>query len=354
MLFRSSPARTKPTTNRFRAGTASTIGLAGAKFAAYNPINNSSSKQMFSFGRSPRKTKLYPKYTDAIYELPSSVQDTLLHHKPTPSMRHPLVPKPRIDHSLRKSEMPPPNTYSLSTDIEMALKHGKGPKFGMRTDQRKIYSDVSEEQGKGWTEPGQYDLRSFVDIAISSNKRFTMAGRGEHVGVGNNKTIMHEVGPALEGLNKKGRYADSKHANATGPSYRGKESRLAKVRDNGVPGPGSYDNPLAISRNVTKSRHNVTLSSYLNAPRSTNFGRYSERFEQTLSPMELKKLKWKRINQRTKAGQQLAKAARLSAHKLAKATPGPGSYTCYSEFGVYDSRPQRLLRASVGSDEGLC
>lgn len=87
---------------------------------------------------------------------------------------------------------------------------------------------------------------------------------------------------ALQGIDKKGNYANSKHPSSGAPKFI-KSTRMAKVRDNGVPGPGSYENVLALSRNSRSSRDNFTLASYLN-PRTTEFGKYSSRFETTLTP----------------------------------------------------------------------
>lgn len=139
-----------------------------AKFAAENPINRSSSKQMFSFSKSPRKSMAIRHYTDAIYDMPSSVKDTMLNHKKTPSFKQAVVRGvDRVSHSMRRQFAPPPNTYNLRTSFDMDVKKKKGPKFGLSHKAYvKVYSDVSEDQYKGWTEPGAYDLKSFVDIAI--------------------------------------------------------------------------------------------------------------------------------------------------------------------------------------------
>lgn len=91
------------------------------------------------------------------------------------------------------------------------------------------------------------------------------------------KPYQYEVSEALEGINKKGKYCNSKHPNAGAMRFI-KSNRLTRTKDNGVPGPGSYENPLSMSKsNNQESRGNFTLASYLN-PRTTDFGKYGERF----------------------------------------------------------------------------
>lgn len=99
-----------------------------------------------------------------------------------------------------------------------------------------------------------------------------------------------------------------------------------------VPPPGSYEDGL----NIGKPRHSsgvFVYSDYENV-RTTEFGKYSERFERSLSPEQIKNINWKKVNPTSAAGRNLAELARKSVNKHAKAIPGPGSYEIFSEFGM--------------------
>ena len=102
------------------AGGSIDVSEERSKFAAQNPVNRSSSKQMFSFSKSPRKGMFNKVYTDAIYDLPSSVNDTMLNHKKTPSFQRSVLGTTRLNATLRKSAVPAPGTYSLKSDIEVS------------------------------------------------------------------------------------------------------------------------------------------------------------------------------------------------------------------------------------------
>lgn len=119
------------------------------------------------------------KYTDAIYELPSSVKDTMLNHKKTPSFKKSVLGASRLNATtLRKSQVPDPGAYTLKSDIERALDKNKGPKFGLSHQAyNKVYAEEGEHRQKGWTEPGKYDIKSFVDIALGNKRRFTIGQR---------------------------------------------------------------------------------------------------------------------------------------------------------------------------------
>ena len=93
---------------------------------------------------------------------------------------------------------------------------------------------------------------------------------------------------------------------------------MEKIKDKGIPAPGTYDDGL----NISKVRNSAGPSQYVYSDyynvRSTEFGKYSERFERSLSPEQIQRINWKRVDPTTTHGRKLADLARKSANKAAK------------------------------------
>ena len=138
---------------------------------------------------------------------------------------------------------------------------------------------------KGWTEPGAYDMKTFVDIAAVNGKGAYMGRKLESPAPkpGVNKT---EFGAALAGIHPTGNYAASKYPNSKAQNFsKGRRKTFMEVnrQSQELPGPGTYDDGLVIAkaRDQTNNQQ-FQLSEYANV-RTTDFGRYSERFDHHFS-----------------------------------------------------------------------
>ena len=163
-------------------------------FTATNPLNKSTSKQMFSFPRSPRKsidairTEIY---THQMYELASSVSMTKLNQKKTPGfgIGSKLSNK---DMRLEQRLMPGPGSHNLRSSFEANKSHRKGYTFGASNETyAKVYNKCLPEK-KGWTDPGLYNINSFADNVKSGKKRIFF---GEKIYEGTEKAELQSPGP---------------------------------------------------------------------------------------------------------------------------------------------------------------
>ena len=91
-----------------------------------------------------------------------------------------------------------------------------------------------------------------------------------------------EFGPALTGISATGSYAASKFPNSKAANFnKGRRKTFMEVtrQSQELPGPGTYDDGLVIAKARDPSNNQqFQLSEYHNV-RTTDFGRYSERFQ---------------------------------------------------------------------------
>lgn len=60
--------------------------------------------------------------------------------------------------------MPSPDKYNLLSTFDQNKLHSKGSSFGINHQYyKKVYNKCLPET-KGWTEPGCYNIKSFVEI----------------------------------------------------------------------------------------------------------------------------------------------------------------------------------------------
>lgn len=110
-------------------------------------------------------------------------------------------------------DLPAPNNYELASSFEQNKNHNKGNSFGITHDHyKKVYNKCLPEK-KGWTEPGLYNIRSFVDINKQDSKKLSFGARREFIpsktpGPGHYKENEREA------LNRFGRYANGKNKNS--------------------------------------------------------------------------------------------------------------------------------------------
>lgn len=130
---RYSSARKAGRSTTSRNGLRTVIGTQGAVasnqyFAATNPVNNSTSKQMYSFSKSPRKSievGMRKIYCDKYYDLPSSVSMSMVDHKKTPGFG--IGPKASAHRISREfKDRPPPGHYNVRSSFDMNKDSGKG------------------------------------------------------------------------------------------------------------------------------------------------------------------------------------------------------------------------------------
>lgn len=61
-------------------------------------------------------------------------------------------------------DIPCPTAYNLRTRFEANKRYGVGPSFGIsHSHYDKVFNETSPPKG-GWTEPGLYNIDSFVDL----------------------------------------------------------------------------------------------------------------------------------------------------------------------------------------------
>lgn len=185
------------------------------EFASTNPLYRSKSNQKFSFSKSPRKSidvAVRAVYCDQYYDLPSSVSMTNMDAKKTPGFGiGDKQSKERIKTYLM--DMPPPNQYNLASTFERNRTHNKGSSFGMTHEiYRQVYNECLPEK-KGWTEPGMYNIKSFVDINKHDGRKMTFGLRLEG---SPSKTPGpgHYRDDEKEGMNEYGTYSNGKNKNS--------------------------------------------------------------------------------------------------------------------------------------------
>jgi len=79
--------------------------------------------------------------------------------------------------NIHQMEIPCPTTYNLRTKFEANKEHHVGPSFGIaHSHYDKVFNESSPPKG-GWTEPGLYDIKTFVDLKKKDNRKMTFLGR---------------------------------------------------------------------------------------------------------------------------------------------------------------------------------
>jgi len=114
-------------------------------------------------------------------------------------------------------DIPGPTRYNLKTKFEVNKMHGVGPSFGIsHSHYEKVYNEASPTK-HGWTEPGLYNIDSFVELKKKDNRKMTFAGRTPSQG---DYKEARKPGPGhyndhiAEGINKLGVYARGNHKNS--------------------------------------------------------------------------------------------------------------------------------------------
>lgn len=109
--------------------------------------------------------------------------------------------------------MPSPNRYKLASTFDENKMHDRGSSFGINHQfYKKVYNECLPE-AKGWTEPGCYNIKSFVDINKANSRKMTFGARIEGTptkGPGPGEYQDYEN----ESLNPVGRYSNGKNKNS--------------------------------------------------------------------------------------------------------------------------------------------
>lgn len=98
-----------------------------------------------------------------------------------------------------------------------------------------------------------------------------------------------------------------------------------------TPGPGTYDDGLNISRERNKNNDYQYYNSDYKNVLTSNFGKYSERFDK----MSVKKFI---VDDYNSATPNVTSSIRKKQMMESRRTPGPGHYELVSEFGKYDAK----------------
>ena len=221
------------------------------QFVTSNQLNNSTSKQMYSFPKSPRKSidcARRTTYCHAYYDLESSVSMTKLNLKKTPGFGIGKKSSQK-EISMEHKFSPSPGSHNIASFVDKNQSHGKGYSFGASNEvYAKVYNEAAPEK-KGWTDPGLYTIKSFADNVKSGRKRIFFGGRTHSRAEERDEKL---PGPGAyndndyEGINKIGVYTNTKHKNSLAPNFlKGKRKTFAeeaqfKAIKSKVPGPGAY------------------------------------------------------------------------------------------------------------------
>lgn len=255
-----------------------------------SPLNNSKSKMLFSFPKAGRMTlENKSGCSHAFYDLPP-VRATRTTNFGYGS---------KYDFTRGQANNPPPNAYSIKSDIAPNPK--KGFSFGLSREQMLVTGGafVGDKTSPG---PGAYDVRETnkVSLAYSFRPR-TNSTEAHH-------TSQQAPGPGtyplLETISPKGKLFISKYKSASTTVFSPATSKRfggESAESTGKPGPGAYNQGGEINK--------------------TGFYFCS---------------KFKSSNARTIGGGAIRKQA--SAGTLRNEAPGPGSYKIPSDFGHYESK----------------
>ena len=110
--------------------------------------------------------------------MPSSVSMSQSNWKKTPSFGFGTQASQERVKAWQR-DMPSPNKYNLVSSFDENKMHYKGTSFGINHQYyRSVYNECLPEK-KGWTEPGMYNIKSFVEINKDDGKKVTFKGRHE-------------------------------------------------------------------------------------------------------------------------------------------------------------------------------
>ena len=182
-----------------------------------SPINQSTSKQMYSFSRAARFPPLKTKgYCDTFYTLPSVTMT-----------RYASLGKGTKFDFTRTSRGANPNFYSVKRDFDP--DNLRGPKFSFgicREKYAKVYYETNKMLDKNIPGPGKYNyLKSFGSDA----PKFTMRERF-HTSEGKSRGRLYDNPgpgqyPPVVNINEKGKYPVSKFKNITLADFGGYKSK---------------------------------------------------------------------------------------------------------------------------------
>lgn len=142
------------------------------KFNANNPLNNSSSKQLFSFPKGKRQflDKTVVQVNDQYYDMKSSCAMTKTDNKKTPSFG--VGQRLSVDMlSPDSKQRPGPAHYTIASEFDQNktskcfTKNGKGFTFNEPHSKfEKVYNESVPPQNGTGPDAGLYNIKSFVDL----------------------------------------------------------------------------------------------------------------------------------------------------------------------------------------------
>eukprot|EP00347_Sterkiella_histriomuscorum_P017361 403349677 len=305
--------------------------------AGYCPINNSTSKQLFSFPKErrfkPPKKQLAPSFGigqrfKQLAQSPDGKRNRIL----TPSNHH----KNNSYGGGNQTAYFVKTTEDIELPSDFKQSKDKGYSFGAS---REVYKRVFTKtqpfmQDPEMPGPGTYDLKSFVEKLESDNRQFIIGKRDNHEFPLN---YPQYPGPGYyqdnTTINSKGNYFHSKFLNSGSQKFSQNPRNFLRIKST-TPGPGSYDPKVLLNK-----EGQYFVSTYKNSlvrkfgGVSTNLG--SSGYNNTSTginslnfSMDAKKLSIN--NNRTMSNNT------RQVVSLRNGTPGPGSYRIISEFGKYD------------------
>ena len=317
------------------------ITIKSGEAISRSPINNSISKQMYSFSKAPRFTFIDPNIpkekrfwkikenigkTDNYYDIPEFLSKRFTT----------MGSGKRVDFTLSQKGV---NTkyYSNPTDFDPLHPHGPRfsfPKAGAVKREKKKKKEGEEDNGKDKDDdevkyPPFYNyLKPFGWDA----PKFTMRGRNE---------------PKKEDT-KKGKEGEKEEEKGDDKD----EKKKLKNRKFSIPGPGQY--PITVHINdkgkyPVSNISNVSSFKYIYSKekeleRKEKAKKRKEEEEEELKkqgllpPPEVKPLIGKIFNSRFRSSNNGSMYGRYKESDTSKHYPGPGSYRLPSDFGQYLSK----------------
>lgn len=124
-------------------------------------MSNSTSKQMYSFGKCPRNLNSKKSTCDSYYE----VQEKIIDKNKGTSFG-------KLASTKKLKQLPGPQDYMIKSDFGT-----KGISFGISGNHYKKVYNQANPPTKGWTDPGLYNSDGIAEEIIKSKKRMFFGRR---------------------------------------------------------------------------------------------------------------------------------------------------------------------------------
>ena len=119
---------------------------------------------------------------------------------------------------------PAPNNYTIKSQFQTNKDHDKGHSFGIPYQAyEKTYNENLIHENKGWTDPGCYNIQTFVDKIKNNKKNFSFGTRMTSSPNNYPSPDRYHI-EKIDGFSKDGRYVNQKFRNSQSRNF-SKDSR---------------------------------------------------------------------------------------------------------------------------------